>query len=175
MSGLKNKNLSQDDQVMVRSSRKASPSDELNREIILLLQQDGRLPYKDIASRLGVSEGTIRNRVQWMKDANMLKIVALADPMAIRYKADAMIGIRVSNISSAAKVADRLARHTEVVYVVWVSGRFDLLVEVVCESSSAFQEFLESHCFNHKDILQFEVMTAIEMFKNQFLLKRQAG
>ncbi|MEJ2178665.1 MAG: AsnC family transcriptional regulator [Gammaproteobacteria bacterium] len=119
MSRFKNENLAQNDLAPVRSSNKASPSDELNREIIRMLQEDGRLPYKDIASHLGVSEGTIRNRVQWMKDANMLKIVALVDPMAIRYKADAMIGIKVSNLSSPAKVADRLAQHAEVVYVVW--------------------------------------------------------
>ena len=162
-----------EEQVASRSTGKASPSDELNRQIIRMLQEDGRLPYKDIASHLGVSEGTIRNRVQWMKDANMLKIVALADPMAIRYKADAMIGLKVSNLSSPAKVAARLAQYNEVVYVVWVSGRFDLLVEVVCESTTAFQEFLQSYCFNNPDILQFEVMTAIEMYKNQFLLKRQ--
>ncbi|MGI9316408.1 MAG: Lrp/AsnC family transcriptional regulator [bacterium] len=175
MAELKNIHRASSGQNLAKSPSKASPSDELNREIIRMLQEDGRLPYKDIAAHLDVSEGTIRNRVQWMKDANMLKIVALADPMAIRYKADAMIGIKVSNLSNPASVAERLSRHSEVVYVVWVSGRFDLLVEVVCESSSAFQEFLESHCFNHEDILQFEVMTAIEMFKNQFLLKRQAS
>lgn len=157
-----------------RSLGKSSPADQLNREIIRMLQEDGRLPYKDIAAQLGVSEGTIRNRVQRMKDADMLKIVALTDPKAIRYKADAMVGIKVSNVSNPATVAERLAQFSEVVYVVWVSGRFDLLVEVVCESSDAFQNFLQLHCYNNSDILQFEVMTAIEMFKNQFLLKRQA-
>jgi len=74
----------------------ASSEDDLNREIIKMLQQDGRLPYRDIATSLKVSEGTIRNRVQSMKQSGALKIVALADPMAIRYKADAMIGIKVS-------------------------------------------------------------------------------
>jgi Lrp/AsnC family transcriptional regulator, regulator for asnA, asnC and gidA len=157
-----------------RAAAKSSPFDELNREIIRFLQEDGRLPFKDIATELQVSEGTIRNRVQWMKEAGMLKICALADPMAIRYKADAMVGIKISNQSTPRQVAERLAKHAEVVYVVWVSGRFDLLVEVVCESGEAFQAFLESHCFNNSDIDNFEVMTAIEMFKNQFLLKRQA-
>ena len=61
-------------------SKKSLPSEELNREIIKLLQEDGRLAFKDIANALNVSEGTIRNRVQWMKEAGMLKIVALADP-----------------------------------------------------------------------------------------------
>ena len=152
----------------------ASTEDDLNREIIKLLQQDGRLPYKDIAKRLKVSEGTIRNRVQSMKQSGALKIVALADPMAIRYKADAMIGIKVAHPSTPRAVAHRLSEHGEVVYVLWVSGRYDLLIEVVCETSNAFQSFLEQHCFGHDDIDQIEVMSGIEMFKNQFLLKRQA-
>lgn len=151
----------------------ASTDDDLNRSIIGMLQQDGRLPYKDIATALEVSEGTIRNRVQSMKQSGALKIVALADPMAIRYKADAMIGIKVAHPAIPREVAHRLSERSEVVYVLWVSGRYDLLIEVVCETRSAFQSFLEQHCFGHDDIDQIEVMTGIEMFKNQFLLKRQ--
>ena len=152
----------------------ASTEDDLNRSIIKLLQQDGRLPYKDIARELKVSEGTIRNRVQSMKQSGALKIVALADPMAIRYQADAMIGIKVANPVTPRAVANRLSELGEVVYVLWVSGRYDLLIEVVCETGEAFQSFLEDHCFGHGDIDQIEVMSGIEMFKNQFLLKRQA-
>ena len=109
-----------------------------------------------------------------MKQSGALKIVALADPMAIRYKADAMIGIKVAHPATPRKVALRLSERGEVVYVLWVSGRYDLLIEVVCETRGAFQSFLEQHCFGHDDIDQIEVMSGIEMFKNQFLLKRQA-
>ena len=152
----------------------ASTDDDLNRAIIRMLQEDGRLPYKDIALALQVSEGTIRNRVQSMKQSGALKIVALADPMAIRYQADAMIGIKVATPATPRDVANRLSLLTEVVYVLWVSGRYDLLIEVVCESGTAFQQFLEQNCFGQADINQIEVMSGIEMFKNQFLLKRQA-
>ncbi len=152
----------------------ASAEDDLNRAIIKMLQEDGRLPYKDIATVLDVSEGTIRNRVQSMKQSGALKIVALADPMAIRYKADAMIGIKVASPATPRKVAERLSLYSEVVYVLWVSGRYDLLIEVVCETSESFQAFIENHCFGSDDIDQIEIMTGIEMFKNQFLLKRQA-
>ena len=152
----------------------ASTEDDLNRAIIKMLQQDGRAPYKDIARALDVSEGTIRNRVQSMKQSGALKIVALTDPMAIRYQADAMIGIKVASPATPRDVALRLSELGEVVYVLWVSGRFDLLIEVVCETGNAFQSFLEQHCFGHADIDQIEVMSGIEMFKNQFLLKRQA-
>ena len=151
----------------------ASTDDGLNREIIRMLQEDGRLPYRDIAEQLNVSEGTIRNRVQSMKQSGALKIVALADPMVIRYKADAMIGIKVASPATPRQVANRLSELSEVVYVLWVSGRYDLLVEVVCETRDAFQQFLEQNCFGYTDIDQIEVMSGIEMFKNQFLLKRQ--
>ncbi len=152
----------------------ASTDDDLNRAIIRMLQEDGRLPYKDIAQALQVSEGTIRNRVHSMKQSGALRIVALADPMAIRYQADAMIGIKVASPATPREVANRLSELSEVVYVLWVSGRYDLLIEVVCESGQAFQQFLEQNCFGQADIDQIEVMSGIEMFKNQFLLKRQA-
>ena len=151
-----------------------SPHDDLNRKIVQMLQNNGRLPYRDIAEVLLVSEGTIRNRVQRMREAGILKILALVDPMAIKYQADAMLGIKVASPHTPRQVAVRLSEFNEVVYVLWVSGRFDLLVEVVCDSTKKFHAFLERHCFGSDDIDQLEIMAGIEMFKNQFLLKRQA-
>jgi Lrp/AsnC family transcriptional regulator for asnA, asnC and gidA len=164
-----------EDHAALDSSSRSLPSDELNKKIITILQQDGRIPYKDIASELNVSEGTVRNRVNRMKDAGVLKIVALADPVAIRYQSDAMIGIKISSVSTPARVAERLSACQEVIYIVWVSGRYDLLIEIVSDSTEQFREFLQNHCFDNPDIGSFEVMTAIDMFKNQFFLKRQPG
>ena len=155
-----------------KSSILASPMDALNRAIVDLLAQDGRLAFKEIAERLEVSEGTVRNRVNWMKRSGMLRIVAIADPTAFHYKADAMLGLKVASSSSPKKVAERLARHGEVVYILWVTGRFDLLVEIVTETEESFLEFLERHCHDQADIAQIEVMSGLAMYKNQFLLKR---
>lgn len=155
-----------------KSPQLASPMDELNRAIVRLLEQDGRLPFKEIAEKLRVSEGTVRNRVNWMKRSGMLRIVAIADPAAFRYKADAMIGIKVAATSSPKKLAARLAGHAEVVYILWVTGRFDLMIEVVTESEEHFLAFLEGHLYDQADIDHLEVMSGLAMYKNQFLLKR---
>ncbi len=155
-----------------RSAALSSPGDQLNRAIIKMLQEDGRLPFKTIAEALGVSEGTVRNRVGWMKRSGMLRIVAVADPTAMDYRADAMLGIKIAPGSTPAKVAARLAVHPEVVYILWVSGRFDLLVEIVCDSEEDFLEFLARQCFDQSDIGSLEVMTGLAMYKNQFLLKQ---
>ena len=53
----------------------------------------------------------------------------------------------------------------------WVSGRFDLLVEVVCDEETELTTFLNDHIHGQSDIAHVEVMTRLGMFKNQFLLK----
>ena len=86
---------------MVRSSN------DLNAEIIRLLQEDGRLPYGIIASKLGVSAGTVRNRVSRMRDAG----VAVVDPIAVDYASDAMLGIKVAAGVTPEAVANCLTEH----------------------------------------------------------------
>ena len=150
----------------------SSPHDELNQQIIRLLQDDGRAAYDEIGQKLGVSGGTVRNRVGRMRDAGMLRIVAVVDPVAVDYEADAMLGIKTAPGIAPAGVAERLDPHPAVVYVMWVSGRFDLLVEVVCDEEIELASFLNDHIHGQPDIAHVEVMTRIDMFKNQFLLKR---
>jgi Lrp/AsnC family transcriptional regulator for asnA, asnC and gidA len=145
--------------------------DDLNREIIKMLQVDGRRSYKDIAKALKVSEGTIRNRIQSMKEAGALRIVAVADPTAISYKADAMIGLKVAPGHTIEEVSERLGISDDVVYILWVSGRYDLLIEIVTNDRSNFLEFLETQIHSQPDIASSETMTGLKNFKNQFLLK----
>ena len=153
-------------------SRLSSPYDDLNQRIIRLLQEDGRAAYDVLAQKLGVSGGTVRNRVTRMRDAGMLRIVAVVDPVAVDYESDAMLGIKTAPGVAPAAVADRLDPHPAVVYVMWVSGRFDLLVEVVCDEETELATFLNDHIHGQPDIAHVEVMTRLGMFKNQFLLKR---
>ncbi|WP_282607138.1 Lrp/AsnC family transcriptional regulator [Pelagibius sp. Alg239-R121] len=155
-----------------RQMDKSSPDDRLNRSIISLLQQDGRMAFSEVAQELGVSEGTIRNRVGSMKQAGMLRIVAMADPVAAEYKTDAMLGLKLASGHAPAAVAERLAALPDVVYILWVSGRFDLLVEVVSDDRNGFLDFLNREIHGQPDIASSETMTGLKNFKNQFLLKR---
>ena len=153
-------------------SRLSSPYDDLNQQIIRLLRDDGRTPYDEIGQKLGVSGGTVRNRVTRMREAGMLRIVAVVDPVAVDYESDAMLGIKAAPGVAPSAVAQRLDPYPAVVYVMWVSGRFDLLVEVVCDEETELTSFLNQHIHGQSDIAHVEVMTRLGMFKNQFLLKR---
>lgn len=149
-----------------------SPADELNRQIIAILEEDGRTPFSDIAQALDVSEGTIRNRVNALRDANMLRIVAITDPVAREYRTDAILGVKVAPGVSPASVANRFQDDPRVVFALWVAGSFDLILEIVSDDADALQGFLETEIHSATDIAHFEVMMGMKNFKNQFLLKR---
>ncbi|MFQ3188218.1 MAG: Lrp/AsnC family transcriptional regulator for asnA, asnC and gidA [Gammaproteobacteria bacterium] len=146
--------------------------DKLNREIVGMLQSDGRMAFSEIAKSLSVSEGTIRNRVNSMKQAGMLRIVAIADPVAAEYKSDAMLGIKVAAGHTVQALSERLAASPDVVYILWVSGRYDLLVEVVSNDRNGFLDFLDKEIHQSLDIASSETMSGLKNFKNQFLLKQ---
>jgi Lrp/AsnC family transcriptional regulator for asnA, asnC and gidA len=108
-----------------------------------------------------------------MKDAGVLQIKALVDRSAINYSTDSMLGIKVASTSSPSEVAKRLEGCNEIVFIMWVTGRYDLLVEIASENDDTLSNFLEEHCFNNDDIKDVEVMKGLSTFKNQFLLKSQ--
>ena len=153
----------------------ASLDERLNREIVSHLQKDGRKAFSEIALKLNVSEGTVRNRVKLMKASGTLRIVAITDSGASEYRTEAVIGIRIAAGHTPEAVARRLSDIEEVVYVVWVSGNYDLLIEVVSDDREAFLKILSEHVNGQDDIASSDVMTGLKNFKNQFLLKSEWG
>src|SRR5579862_7322522 len=108
--------------------------DDANRSIIEALQRDGRLAYGAIAQAVGLSEAAVRRRVQRLREAGVMQIVAVTDPLQLGFTRQAMIGITVEG--DVRLVADKLSALPEVDYVVMCAGSFDLLADVVCEDDA---------------------------------------
>ena len=105
--------------------------DEVSKQIIEHLQQDGRRSYAEIARAVGLSEAAVRQRVQRLIDTGFIQIVAVTDPLQVGFTRQAMIGVSVDG--DLTPVGDALATMDEVAYVVTTAGSVDVLAEVVCE------------------------------------------
>jgi len=114
--------------------------DDLSKQIIEQLQQEGRRSYAAIGKAVGLSEAAVRQRVQRLIDAGAMQIVAVTDPMTLGFKRQTMVGIRCGG--DLEQVANHLAELEEIDYVVITAGSFDLLVEVVCENDDQLLEIL---------------------------------
>jgi Lrp/AsnC family transcriptional regulator, regulator for asnA, asnC and gidA len=104
--------------------------DVIDRGIIEALQENGRAPFRAIAAHVGVAEATVRSRYARLVEDGILLVTGVTSPLGLGFEAQAMIGIKTSG--SPEPVADEIACWDEASYVVVAAGRFDLLIEVVC-------------------------------------------
>jgi Lrp/AsnC family transcriptional regulator for asnA, asnC and gidA len=114
--------------------------DDVSKQIIEQLQQDGRRSYAAVGKAVGLSEAAVRQRVQRLQDTGVMQIVAVTDPLTLGFRRQAMIGVKTEG--DLEKVAGQLADMDEIDYVVITAGSFDLLVEVVCEDDDHLLEIL---------------------------------
>jgi Lrp/AsnC family transcriptional regulator for asnA, asnC and gidA len=120
---------------------KGSQMDELDRAIVAQLKEDGRKPFTAIARELGVSEGTVRNRVGRMIDDRVLHIVGEVDPYKMGLDAPALIGLTLKS-DEIEPAMEAIASLEEVSYLLLVSGEFDAIVEVFCRDREHLADFL---------------------------------
>jgi Lrp/AsnC family transcriptional regulator for asnA, asnC and gidA len=126
-----------------RAREHAQPAelDEVGKQIIEQLQEDGRRPYATIGKAVGLSEAAVRQRVQRMLESGVMQIVAVTDPLQLGFPRQAMIGIRT--MGDLERIADQLAALPEIDYVVITAGSFDVLTEVVCRNDDHLLEMLQ--------------------------------
>lgn len=70
--------------------------DDIDKKILHLLNKDGRMSYREISRKLGVSVGTVHNRVdKLMKNGVIKRFVPVIDHSKLGYKLTAIIGVKV--------------------------------------------------------------------------------
>ena len=140
----------------------------INLKIIELLQEDGRATFSSIAHKLGVSESTVRSRVTRMREQNMIHFITVTNPLALGHSSWAMLGISIGQAGSATEAAEYFRELDEVVYVMRIAGRFELLVEVVVDSPDALRNFLDKHCYRSDLVGTVEPMIGLGLYKSLY-------
>lgn len=138
--------------------------DDLDRQIISLLQKDGRRAFTEIAQILAVAEGTVRKRVGRLMNEGALQIVGLVDPHRLGLDAPALIGISVQPPNLEAAV-NQIVTFPEVSYLIMVSGEYDLMVEVMCRDRKHLASFLNHSLRQVAGIQKTETFFILHTFK----------
>jgi len=153
------------DQTPVGNGRPAL-TDAVGKQIIELLQRDGRRPFVSIAAEVGLSEGAVRQRVQRLIDTGVMQIVAVTDPLVVGFNRQAMIGIKTQG--DVGPVADKLCEIPQIDYVVTTAGSFDLLVEVVCEGDAELLDVLMTQIRTIPEVIHTETFVYLKLNKQHY-------
>ncbi|MDP2772010.1 MAG: Lrp/AsnC family transcriptional regulator [Nocardioides sp.] len=149
-----------------KQERTGAALDEVSKAIIEQLQQDGRRSYAAIGKVVGLSEAAVRQRVQRLVESGVMQVVAVTDPLQLGFARQAMIGVNVSGPLEG--VADALAELDEVDYVVITAGRYDLLVEVVCETDEHLLDLISSRIRSLDGVVSTETFMYLKLRKQTY-------
>lgn len=117
-----------------------SKFNKIDLEIVRMLQT-GRRPYKEIGLELGLSEATIRSRVNRLIDQGLVEIRAMISTkdMGAGYFT-AYIGVCLKS-PALKKTAEQIADLPGVISVAVVTGRYDLILTVMLTPDLGLMDF----------------------------------
>src|SRR5437868_14204810 len=108
-----------------RNSMAAVQLDELDRKIIGVLTEDARISNRQIASQLGVTEGTIRGRIKRLEQDNLIRFSAVTNLGYLGSPRVVLIGIQ-AQLSQVKTLTRKIAAMPEIGCVIATLGRFEI-------------------------------------------------
>jgi Lrp/AsnC family transcriptional regulator, regulator for asnA, asnC and gidA len=116
--------------------------DDIDRKIIDLLMEDGRMPSVEIARRIGsITERVVRYRLEKLINNGIIQISAIVNPKALGYDvvADVLIEVEPRCIS---EVAQKLSHYSCVSYVAYSIGKTDVSAQVIARDTDVVYKFV---------------------------------
>ena len=105
--------------------------DDIDKKILDFLVEHTRMPFTEIAQRMGVSAGTIHVRVKKMEDTGMIKGSSLViDYKKLGYNFTTYIGILLSKSSKTQQVVKILENIPNVTELSVTSGKYNIFCKI---------------------------------------------
>ena len=116
--------------------------ESIDRQIVDLLMEDGRMPCAEIARRIGfASERTVRYRLDRLRQRGIMRVVAIPNPKSLGFTvvADVFLQVEPAAIST---VARRMTEFEQVTYVSCSMGETDISIQVVGRDNDEVYSFV---------------------------------
>ncbi len=117
--------------------------DEMNRRILKLLMQDGKMTYNDVAQRLRRSPSTVRDRIRRLEDDKIiLGYVAVINAEQLGMKAEGLMFANLEDDVTAEKLKS-LSNIPGVMEVLQVSGRRRVMIRLHALDNRSLEEVIQ--------------------------------
>lgn len=147
-----------------RPATAPAPIDDVDREIIRILQRNGRTSNTEIGRALGLTETTIRKRIARLLAEELVNIVAVPTPRAVGVTLSAILGISCE-LSALERVAEQLVARPEVRYLGISTGRYDIMIEAFFTDQRHLLEFSSRTLGSIDGVTDVETSLILEVAK----------
>ena len=121
------------------------PIDDLDMKIINLLSENARMSNVDIANEIGVSEGTVRRRINELAKKGIIEgSILLLNCNEAEKCVKVFISLEVDDIHMQ-NVIEQIKSHEQIIVMYRTNSRFNVLCEAMFLSVIELQDFIDKY------------------------------
>jgi Lrp/AsnC family transcriptional regulator for asnA, asnC and gidA len=137
--------------------------DKLDKQIMEIISNNARIPFKDVASVCGVSRAAIHQRVQRLIEMNVIVGSGYhVNPKSLGYTTCTYVGIRLQKGSMYMQVVDRLREVPEIVECHYTTGPYTMLVKLYAKDNDQLMELLNKKIQGIEGVDSTETLISLE-------------
>lgn len=142
--------------------------DRIDRQILALLQRDGRLTMQQISDQVGLSPTPVLRRIRIMEETGLIKgYVALVDQKLAGLPVSVFVSVRLEKQREEAlqRFSRAIEDWPEVLECYLMTGRQDFLLRIVVSSLEDYDRFLKSKLTRLEGVASIESSFALAQEK----------
>ena len=141
--------------------------DPIDCQMIELLQKDGRISHTDIAKEIGISETTVRIRLNRLIKEEYLQIVAVSNPIKLGFKIVGNIRIYVE-INKMERIIMELKKLKSLWFIDQTTGGTGIDTEFVVKSLDELNDLIFEKINKIDGIVRTETSLFLKYIKRQY-------
>lgn len=149
------------------------PLDRLDRRILEVLQQDGRIQNVDLARRVGLSPSPCLRRVRLLEEAGVIeRYVALLDASKIGagFTVFARVWLTGQDEETVGNFVEQIRSFPQVLECHLMAGDCDFLLRVVVADLDAYRRFQVEHLNRIKGVQNVKTEIPMQKIKQSWQL-----
>ncbi len=137
--------------------------DKLDRQILDIISQNARIPFKDVAAQCGVSRAAIHQRVQRLIDLGVIVGSGYqVNPKMLGFSTCTYVGISLEKGSMYKRVVEELMKIPEVVECHFTTGTYTMLTKVYAQDNEHLMDLLNNKMQEIPGVTATETLISLE-------------
>ena len=145
--------------------------DETDRQLLALLQKDGRRASADLAKEIGLSVSATNERVRKLLDSGAVRAIeAVVDPSSMGFGVTAFVFVDLDYAFSEEKFVSAATSFKEVIELHHVTGSHSYMLKVRQRTNADLNSFIVSSLKRLEGVRSTETLIALDTAKETMRL-----
>ncbi|MGM9802900.1 MAG: Lrp/AsnC family transcriptional regulator [Muribaculaceae bacterium] len=142
--------------------------DTLDYKILMMLSENARRPYLEIARECGVSGAAVHQRVQKLYAMGVIKeAITVINPSSLGFDTCAYVGLILKEPSKSDSIIEAIRKIPEVVECHYTTGEYDMFLKIYARNNEDLLRLIQHNLSNLSDTRSETLICFKEVFKRQ--------